>query len=77
MNLENASPPTIRRLNKNDTKEELVQQVHVSHYNGPKKSDMPERFATRAVLPLNTRLTVYHTVEGTSARPRVSSEDNL
>ena len=52
MNLETARPPTIRRLNKNDMEEEIVQQVQVSHYNGPKKPDMPERFATHAVLPL-------------------------
>ena len=52
MNKETARPTTIRRLNKNDMKEEIVHQVQVSHYNGPKKPDMPERFATHAVLPL-------------------------
>ena len=52
MNLETARPPTTTLLNKNDMKEEIVQQVQVSHYNGPKMPDMPERFATHAVLPL-------------------------
>ena len=33
-------------------KEEIVHQVQVSHYNGPKKPDMPERVATHVVLPL-------------------------
>ena len=78
MNLETARPPTIRRLNKNDMKEAIVQQVQVSHYNDPKEARYARTIRySRSYSIEDTRPTVYHIAEGTSARPRVSSEDNL
>lgn len=44
--------PTIRRLRKEELKEEPTLPVDIQHYNGPRKPAMPEACTLRHILPL-------------------------
>ena len=71
----------IRRLTREEMKMPVAEDVAVHRYKGPKKPDMPEQMARRAVLPL--RVLPHQTVQLTRSRhldlkflKRVTLEEN-
>ena len=52
--------PTIRRLRKEDMKQDIIPNIPVYSYHGPKKPAMPPKEAKRTVLPL--RLLVQQSI---------------
>lgn len=47
-----SSGSTVRRIRKDEMKKQVVSDVEVQRYRGPKKPDMPEGEGVRSVLPL-------------------------
>lgn len=47
-----ANSQTFRRIRKDEMKEQIIENIPVQRYHGPKKPDMPSSEVNRSVLPL-------------------------
>jgi len=49
---DDANSQTFRRIRKDEMKEQIIENIPVQRYHGPKKPDMPSSEVNRSVLPL-------------------------
>jgi hypothetical protein len=56
------TPHTIKRLKKDEMKDEILPEVPVQRYRGPQKPDMPANMASRSPLPLKVHQSLMVTI---------------